>query len=444
MALSQALTGRRQETGEDITLTFNSNKNYWYFDGDQNNNIQPDQYDFKTSVLRALTQVFGFKASVNTTRPDIKSITFPTPFDAKIVNTNNVEFRLLDLNNRNAQRDFIQGGNVYFDNPSLGLKLYAPNPFVRDKSLDYFDSEEGLMTYNFEPNSIHRTIDEKVIKVMHTIGWPIKETAFNINASMGTTGIGSVYESYTFTGSAVTGNITNHYWEYRIKRKNAAPEVISTSGNPTFSINPLAEIKNEYDTSSDGDILGEIFLKGEVNGVEYTTTFNVYLEAIPSDIIHDFKIIGIDEWYFKVEVNLKAFGATSFGMTVTDWEENLTLSTNYEAGNYIKANTFTLTYDSPILFSFRARNQYGTKTKNVTLPPISYNYDSQAVIQSANNNHLKNTVKYKVMTLSGEVVKYVNSEEEIYDGSISNGFYVIKKVDDGGRIINTNKIIINK
>ncbi len=181
ITLAEAIFGKKPIIGQETVISFNSNSEYWYFKGDMDNTIQSSQYDFLTAALRALTQAFGFKASVRPTNTGgIYPSSFVNCFDEKIINSDNVYFSQLNPYATQQVNNYLTGDNVYLDSINSDLKLYAPNNFAKGLTLDYFDSEGDLMSYNFSPGTQIHNIDNKTVKVMNAIGWPFKETDFKI------------------------------------------------------------------------------------------------------------------------------------------------------------------------------------------------------------------------------------------------------------------------
>jgi len=449
LALAQAKFGYIPQETDVINIYFSNNPAVWYFEGDQQA-ILSGQFDFKTAVLRALTQVFGFKSSLtNKTRPQFMA-GLRYCYDYQVINTDNIILasRTSEGTQSNTLTSFATGNNVYWKTPNTGYKIYAPITFLKDLTLNFFDSQNELMSYSFKANQGIWDIDDKVLQVMSDIGWTLNEKNFNISSDqIGSNGIGSIYESYTFNATAQTGAVTNQYWEYRIKKTDGTYSLISSSSTPTFTINPQS-VSSLYERNSDGDIIVEIYLKGKVNGIEHETTINLYMECEPSDLTYSIKINRLNQWECNAEVTLISKGATDFQMTVRDWEAETSFTTAYEGTQYIKATTYNLLYDSPIRFQFRSSNQYGIKTLTYNMSPVSY-IQTQAINLASPVSYIptltaNNPLSYEVYTTNGILVKRVTTKANIKDGTVYPGFYIVRAINASGNIIETNKIIVTK
>jgi hypothetical protein len=187
----------------EIKITFNNRPNMWYFEGDQDG-VQ-NKYDFKTATLRAIAQLLGFKSTLsNMPFPRFNYGTYNgivarSPYDYNVINSNNKVLASIQNGQDAELSQYVTGNNVYWKYPNTGYKIYAPSTFKQGLSMDYFDSQGELMSYDFKSNECIWRIDDKVLQVLKDIGWQTQNDALKINCStIDQSGIANAYNSYYF------------------------------------------------------------------------------------------------------------------------------------------------------------------------------------------------------------------------------------------------------
>jgi hypothetical protein len=427
-----------------ILITFNNNPNIWYFEGDQEG-VQ-NKYDFKTATLRAIAQVLGFKSTVsNHSTPrvqgDNNNIPVYSAYDRNIINSNNTLLSSFPAGQSAGLSTFVTGNNVYWKVPNTGYKLYAPSTYKQNLSVNYFDSQGELMSYDFKSNECIWQIDDKILQVLKDIGWIVQDDAIKINCSgINETGIANLYNSYTFTASANGNTITNHQWIYRIKNIDGTYETIKTANTSTFAISPIT-ISSQYARNSDGDLIGEIGLTGTVNGVSQKATLNLYLECEPGEITFSTKVNRLTESEYNVEITLSSKGAELWTITTRNWDVGVAWVDRFTDYQYIKLIVSDLYYGSEIQFIFRAANQYGYKEISYDMPKVYYRQTLPNVNWGTVNSILvKEATLFEAYTLDGGYVTKKNSKTEL-DNVLQPGVYIIRAADANGNTLQTEKII---
>lgn len=98
-------------------------------------------------VLRGIARCLGFGSSIVERSKDEFSyfLRYPTYFDKLLYCDNNA---LSDLpEGSSAMADFVKSNKVYAHTESRDYKIYAPDEFVQDLSLCYFDGENSIMSH---------------------------------------------------------------------------------------------------------------------------------------------------------------------------------------------------------------------------------------------------------------------------------------------------------
>jgi hypothetical protein len=322
--------------------------------------------------------------------------------------------------------------------------MYAPNPYEKGVSTDYFDSENELMSYDFNTNQILE-IDDKILQVLQDIGWPVPQNPelHIVNTEIGASGVANINNTYVFSANATGGTLTSCQWEYKIRKIDGSYETKGTSNSSTFTISPFTA-SSLYDRNSDGYIIGEVLLTGIIDGVECKSTFHLYLECIPGDVAYNIQIEKTSDWVYRATVTLSSSGAESFQVTINDWESGMIITQYFSLPQYMAFKTMYLTYDSPIKFTFKSINQFGQKQLIYNMPPVSYYDTRSAKMGSDAIQVISNPALYELYTVHGVCVQQSKDKSAFFDGSVHPGIYLLKGKDAAGNTILTDKIYISK
>lgn len=434
ISLAQVKYGYVPFNDQQTKIFFNDNSSLWHFDGDGDNpTIKNGEYDFKTAVLRSIAHALGFVSSIRERRgAPIFSGNIKNIYDQFVINSNNKKLSTIDINDNSGLKSFATGNNVYW-NTVNGYKLYAPSVFEADYSLNYFGSENELMSAHFESRTGNWNIDEKTTQVLEDMGWtPIRKDLIIKSNNIGNNGIGSVHNSYSFYASSGSA-ITNYSWQFKIRLKNGLFETIKTGNSSTFTTNTVVP-QDSYYRNESGDIVGKIILKANVNGIPLEAEFNLSLECLPGTIEYEIKIIKVNEWYYNVEATVSSAGAKDLIVMVTDYSIGEMNTRIFYDQQYTKFTSYYLYYDYPVEFSFKSRNNYGTKESFETIAPFSY-YDSSSINNIRDEINSKATIdNIEIMNMQGNVIKKVKSTEDINNMILPSGAYILRNNHTDGSI----------
>jgi hypothetical protein len=437
-AFAMAIKNVLQE--EEIEITFNNDALIWYFEGDQEG-VQ-NRYDFKTAVLRAVAQVLGFKSTlVNTSSPRLADFGgYRSSYDCNIVNSNNKKLSSFPYGQSADLTAYVKGNNVFWKTPGSGYRIYAPSTYKQGLSIDYFDSQGELMSYDFKSNECIWLIDNKVLQVMADIGWNLQNDQIKISSSgIDETGIASINNSYTFTASANGKAISNYQWEYRIKKTDGTYEIKGNANTSSFSISPITS-SSQYARNSDGNIIGEINLTGTVNGVSQKTTLNLYFNCTPGEIAFTTKVNRLTDWIYDIEITLQSKGAESWLVNVKNWNTGAALLKNYSDYQYLQFKVGNYSYGDEIELVFKATNQSGYTEKSYDMPPVyQMNPGTQPVWDKIS---VGEAVSFEAYTLSGTPVSKVASTKLELNKTLPSGIYVIRSKDADENTIESKTAII--
>lgn len=440
--LAQALFNYPLKKGEEVEIVINANSLLWYFEGDKDNPISANQYDFETAILRALTHSFGFISTIGGRRPAFRQPC--NTYDAFLTNSNNI--KLPSVSNSELSQ-YITSNNLYWKTAN-GYKIYAPATYEQGKSLNYFDSNlNELMAIEFKSQTGNRNIDSKVEQVIEDIGWKIKPgnpLSIKSNNIDNNTGIGSVYNSYSFYAQS-NDVIINYSWKYQIRNNDNTYTTIKNASSSTFSISPLA-LNDNYYRDEYGNICGKISLTATINGNTYLAEFNIWLEATPANIDYNVEIIKESDWYYNIEMTVSSAGAEDLILTLNDYAIGESLTNVYYNHQFIKYTFKYLYYDSPVFLEFTSRNNHGSKYNTYYIDGINY-YDSALRNKKNTKINVLNTkelIRKEVFSIMGDYLLTIpsNDDNEINRISLQPGIYIIKSIYNDGT--STGKKIIKE
>lgn len=269
---------------EDAIVIINEDVDWDYSFGKENTTKK----DLTTAMLRGIAMSLGFGSTVcnNSTKGILfNQRTFFSPFDNLIINSDNVHLNEIPNNGCASPElvSYVTGNNVYYQMPNaIDRKLYAPTVYEDFNSLNYFDTQGDLMSYEIRAGDKNQRIDEKTLEVLRAIGWKIVENDLRIvTDDVDETGMASVSQNYNFHAETTSGNITNYSWKYELQNKDRSYVTIKTGNSSAFTIDEVDDI-TKYDKNVNGDIKGKITLNATINAKNVTKEFNLYFAVKPS------------------------------------------------------------------------------------------------------------------------------------------------------------------
>lgn len=443
----------------DITLSFNTNKNLYYFG--INGAVPNDKYDFITIVLRELLKGSGFGSSATSKSGVIqffKSEGVASCFDSRLFTTPNDY--LYQLPNITVA---AQSGNVYFGSGVFGsTKMYAPSTFSKGLSLIYVDTENAGCILKK---------DLKKGEAIHAIGDDVKNMFRDLCICDIATGLPHSAPlnnaPYTLSGSSYVFNPSQSYsvtssasgsWSTRLLKEDGSYYNHGTYSGSSINIpvNYFNSIPNNlnYSYESGGKIKGDILFTGTQGNVSYP----IFISSKPTKPYFTIKeIIDVDEWVCDVVFEFASPNANSFRITHDCYDYGYSYDYNIvNNGSYI----FTIHNVEKYLtnyFRLFAINSYGESffTEQILYPVnlssietytlnLTKSTDKIYLTLKTSSGNSKNIIADEIETL--HIVKIDNlSKMNIpknsvgLDGSIdisrlSKGVYAIQVVDKKGKV----------
>lgn len=397
-----------------------------------------------TILLRGIARCLGFGSSV------VERISnnfyydwgWPTYFDKLLYDEkNNAMQNLREGSLEMAQ--FITSDSVFANTETQMYSIYAPSKFVQGLSLCYFKDPNSIMSYSLGKGNINLRIDDKTTDILKTIGWNIPTSAFNIGCNnISNNGIGSSYESHTFSLIKGNENVSNYHWKFFLKNKQGKYIQISETKSEEFTISKITSPDNYY-ININGDLEGRIECDYIHNGSQYSAPpFSLSLELKPSIIsISEISMEKVGQYNFNLKFNVQYSGADYVSVEIEE-EYNTTLR-NYRFDEpylaHIKTGKITNLYYSWI--TIIVSNKYGTTYETLEYPPI------YVAKKNTNNHHLTtinnlgatNITKIRVYDLEGSII-FEGDFNEFINYNFNQGIYIKNVIFDDGTS-KTDKII---
>lgn len=304
----------------DGLVVFNSNIK-WNCDlsGDESTG-----YNVATMALRGIAKCLGFGS-------DIKQISNnrfqysnekPSVFDDGLYFQ---DVKLTDLRQgSNEMKSFVTGDNVYYRTATNSYPIYAPSKYEPFKSLNYLKSDDSLMSHSLGEGNKYLTIDQSTIDILNSLGWGALSNGYKIiSTDIGDDGIGSSYQSHTFSLSGTTSGITQYDWTFSLKNKTGRYTTISSGTSKDFTIDRI-DNPQFYFVNLNGDLEGRIECRYTENGEEYDAIpFSVSLELKPTiNSVDNIKITRNNN-EFSVSLDVQYSGSDHISLEV---EEEFTTS----------------------------------------------------------------------------------------------------------------------
>lgn len=397
------------------------------------------EYNLPTMVLRGIARCLGFGSSMTEYSEDQFFYRFdiPTYFDKLLYNNDkalcDIPTGSLDMAN------FVKSDNVYAHTTSQSHKIYAPEVFVQDLSLCYFDDQNSIMSYHIGQGNIDLSIDKNTCDILRTIGWDLPQSGFSIKCdNISDNGIGSSYDTHVFSLLNETGNVSNHHWRFLLKSKLGDYTEVSSGTSDTFTI-PQISSPDQFYVNVNGDLEGRIECDYTLNGVQYyATPFTLSLELKPIiRSIDDISIVNNSEYEFALNFNVHYTGADYVSVEIEE-EYNTTLR-NYRFDEpyiaHVKTGNITNLYYSWI--TIIVSNKYGTVFETLEYAPT---FGARACSTPSNVELSSPTVnEIRLYNIDGCPV-FKGTLPEFMNQAFNPGMYIKEEILDDGTS-NISKIL---
>ncbi len=394
MTLARRLSPDLDNSDEDVIISFNNNKNLWYFGTDRN--APSSKYDFVTAVLRELAKSFGFYSNISkNARGAVLSKPFAASlfcvYDYEIFNANkalvSIPFNSSEVGDFAQRVGAHNNKDVYFkiydaDNNAYDLKLYAPNTFENYTSLMYFDEdaylnqESALMAPKQRKGEAIHKIGNNVLGVLRQIGW------FDDSQAVGMYTDPSVWiysaapegsllqfnRNYSFSIHSDNETIVmDSRWKLEVLKTDGTFVTIipeQTSDSFTLNLNANSIPNGNWARNQSGMIKARVLVTGEIlnNGFrDYILDYDLLIPAKPAK--PELKVRSIvdrmEDWETDVVLEFSSFQeVTTYVFSQQEKGSHFILSQNL-AGNVNTYNLEGLYMDFGYIFKVRAKNQYG-------------------------------------------------------------------------------------
>ncbi len=285
----------------DAMIFWNGDMDWNCSFSNQSNNSGLNVYSYG---LRAIAIALGFGASVTQYDGD-EAIVFqetkPTVFDDLVFAG---ETKLSSLESGSSTlAGFVVKPNVYAFKESSDFKLYSPPSYELGKSLVYLDKRASIMHYEFGQADKNFNIDTATITLLNQLGWNLREPAKAKIAcdNIGDDGIGSAYESHSFT-LVSDDEIEAYSWKLTLWDKNGQEKIVAQGNDATFTNGALTDI-GTYARNASGDVDATVSCSYRVDNEWFgAVPFKLSLETKP-------QIIAISEPEIIVKDNSPIFYA---------------------------------------------------------------------------------------------------------------------------------------
>lgn len=404
-------------------------------------NNATSEYNLPTMALRGIARCLGFGSSIMESEDKendfIYCFGYPTFFD-KLLYSNNTALSQLSESSIDMA-NFVKSNNVYAKTKSQNHKIYAPNRYVRDLSLCFFDDTNSLMSYSIGQGNVNLSIDDKTSSILEAIGWELPSSGLKIKCNdISDNGIGSSYTTHTFSLLKGNESISKYNWRLFLKDKNGNYSQIYNNSTETFTI-PKISSSNNYFVNINGDMEGRIECDYITNGKQYSAIpFTLYLELKPSIIsIDNVSKVNHGQFEFSLLFNVSYTGADY--VTVEIEEEYNTTLRSYRFDEpyiaHIKTGNITNLYYSWVTIS--VSNKYGSTTETFEYEPT---YGALKSMTSENLPNISNIRKIILFNLEGDII-FDGEPEVFFNKNFKSGIYIRKDIYVNG-LSKTSKFIL--
>lgn len=435
-----------------ITLSNTTNWKCNYGEG-----VQSGEKNLTTAMLRAIAITLGFGTTVvqKTGRNGAEIITFSesgnnyTPFEQLVYNSSGQALTSINRGNKRndnlALRSYSQPADslLVMLNNSSSYKLYAPTPFVKNRSMIFLDESSSLMHYNNLAGNKFLAIDDITLNILKEIGWDVETESMSIYCNeIPQTGIPSAYGTYTFRVNNYNPSIENTRWEYVILNNSQEYELVSQqTGGVTFDVCLTSENISSPYINSDGDIEGIVKLIYTLNGQEKVLTYSLTLECAP-------KILGILNQQAHFEGHFALYGYSFTVDYVGSQTINIGVEQEYSPyyDNYIVTEPYLahayiqgLSRGNMVWIDISVSNEYGSDLYTIELPVQS---DTSTIIQAERKEpYIGHKIDHiDVYTPSGLFLGKVKDLKSIPQYHFRD--FVLKYIDKNNNEIRTQTIKI--
>lgn len=402
-------------------------------------------YNLTTMALRGIARCLGFGSSVFEESKDNFSFYFgwPTYFDKLLYYNQETLSNVMAGSSKMA--NFVKSNQVFAKAKTQNYKIYAPDKFVQNLSLCYFDLNNSIMSYAIGQGKVNLSIDEKTTDVLRTIGWDLPLPGLNIKCNnISNNGIGSSYEPHTFFLLKGNENISNYSWRFLLKNKQGEFTQISNGTSEVFIIDKISS-PDTFFVNINGDLEGRIECNYSINGQQYSAIpFTLSLELKPTILsINEISTINKGQFEFSSDFNVYYAGADYVSIEIEE-EYNTTLR-NYRFDEpyiaHIKTGNITNLYYSWITIS--VSNKYGNTHETIEFAPT---FGAQKTINNSTqalSSHRSSPFFVKeilLYTIEGMLI-FKGNPSEFTNYVLKPGLYIKQEIFNNG-LYKTSKISI--
>lgn len=432
----------------DGYITF-SNEIPWCSQYIQNNNIS-------TAMLRAIARILGFGTTV--IKNNRGNYIFDevnngyTPFEYLIYNNDNIPLSSI-RKQKNKKNENLQLKEYYESSNDFCLKLnskqyelYAPMPFVKDKSMVFLDDPTCLMHYEMPTGSNYLNIDSKTIKILKAIGWKINvpSSVEIYSKSISSMDVASVYNPYLFEIDSDDPNISPLRWEYQVKSANGVLQTVcQQSGSQTFSVNPSEYLSTSHVNSS-GIIDAIVCLTYRVNNEVKTTSMSLKLDCAPIILSITDQAFHFEryETLYDYSFNVSYRGATSITIGVEQEYSSFYDIIHIHEPNLAHAFIQALSRGNMVWIDISVTNEYGTVTETIEIPcqtNVHNVYNSSTSSENVNLCSRENVTDYiDIYSTNGSFMKRIKSISELSD--IHSRTVILQYFNQNHKLTKTRKV----
>lgn len=396
-------------------------------------NDATSEYNLPTMILRGIARCLGFGSSI--IEDGINSYSFlfswPTYFD-NLLYFNNKALSTVEQGS-SEMNNFVKSNQVYAHTESQKHKIYAPSKFTQNKSLCYFDNKNSIMSYSLGQGNVDLSIDDETSDILRTIGWDLPISGLTIRCNnIGNNGIGSSYESHTFSLKKENENVSNYNWRFLLKNKQGNFTQISSGTSANFTITKIDSPDNLF-ININGDLEGRIECEYTLNNKRYSASpFTLSLELKPIILsIDNISSVNHGQYEFSLNFNVQYTGADYVSVEIEE-EYNTTLR-NYRFDEpyiaHIKTGNITNLYYSWV--NIIVSNKYGSTYETMEFAP-SFDSSRTKEISSMTDISLDSILKeIYLYDMQGNLM-FIGTPSEFNNKPFKSGIYLKKEIFDDG------------
>ena len=402
-----------------------------------------DNYNVTTMMLRGIARCLGFVSSIQQNSPGKLSFfnQQPTVYDSHLYN--DVEWLPNLIVESDKLLEFATSDKVYFRIGKEKYDIFSPKVYKEGESLCYLKDPDSLMSQSLGNGNTCLDIDYKTLNILYALGWDLPSEALSIKcADIDETGIGSSYDSHTFSLENNNLKISRYQWSFFLKDNTGKYKVVSRGDGKDFTIDKISN-PNSYYSNTNGDLEGKIECVYFVDGVSYEAEpFHLSLEQKPLIISVSTPIRTWNNYNFSLDFNVKYTGADKIEIRIEEeYDYNmLVLRVNEPIIAHVKTGLISGLYYSWV--TIVAENKYGRTSKTLEFPPI-FDEDFSKTNATAFTDYLKipdDDSFIQVFNLQGLLV-YEGTSSNFNKENLAPGLYVTKTAFHSGEYL-ISKIVI--